>query len=309
MLNRNEKVLYNLKKDGIGIEIGPSYFPVAPKKAGYNVHIIDHTNRENLIEKYKDLDINIENIEEVDFIWKGESYDELTKKINFYDWIIASHVIEHTPNLIGFLNSCEKVLKNDGVLSLVVPDARFCFDYFRPESGLSKILDAHFQSHKKHSTGSIAEYNLRQTENNNLITWGEFVFSNDDYKLRVSAEKTAEMIKISLEDKEYLDCHAWCFTPSSFRLLIKDLNDLGFIKFKETFFSDSVGCEFFIHLSKNGEGCPKNRLELLHEIKIEQAKTINPKNLLKLGLNGLKEKSLLKYRGLKQKIKRKLFLK
>lgn len=305
-MTREEKVLYNLKKDGIGIEIGPSYSPVAPKKKGYDVHIIDHATREELMEKYKDLGINVENIEEVDFIWKGENYDELLGKSNFYDWIIASHSIEHTPNLVGFLNSCEKVLNDKGILSLVVPDARFCFDYFRPISSLSKILDAHFQNHKKHTTGSIAEYNLHLIENHNRITWDEFMFAKDEYKLRSTPAETSEIIEKSIEDKEYLDCHAWCFTPNSFRLLIKDLNDLGFTNLRETFFSDTVGCEFFIHLSKNGEGCEKNRLELLQEIKLEEAKTLSSKDLFRLSFKKLKEKYALKYRRFTQKVAGKL---
>lgn len=155
-MNRKEKVLRHINQNGHGIEIGASHNPIAPKKEGYKVHIIDHMSREQLITKYKDHHVNIENIEEVDFVWRGENYSELIGKSKYYDWIIASHIIEHTPDLIGFINDCDTILKDDGVISLVIPDKRYCFDHYRPITGISKIIDSHFQKNKIHTAGTIA---------------------------------------------------------------------------------------------------------------------------------------------------------
>src|SRR5262245_42120449 len=126
-MTRKDKILCHINKDGMGIEIGPFQTPVALKREGFRVHIIDHTDKQGLIENYKShigtykgADFNFDNIEEVDFIWNGESYSELTGKTKFYDWIIASHLIEHTPDFIGFINECDSILKDDGVLSLAV---------------------------------------------------------------------------------------------------------------------------------------------------------------------------------------------
>ena len=123
--SRKEKGLRHIDKNGDGVEIGPSHSPIAPKRDGYKVQIIDHATREQLIEKYKSHDVQLDNIEEVDYVWSGESYISLTGKKKFHDWIIASHVIEHTPDLIGFLNDCDSILKDDGVISLVIPDMRY----------------------------------------------------------------------------------------------------------------------------------------------------------------------------------------
>ncbi len=80
MINRIEILLEHVCKAGPGVEIGPSHNPVAPKKDNYKVHIIDHMSRENLLAKYKDHNVNLDNIEEVDFVWQGEKYSELTQK-------------------------------------------------------------------------------------------------------------------------------------------------------------------------------------------------------------------------------------
>lgn len=51
-MKRNERILKHVKSDGLGIEIGPSYNTLAPKKEGFNVQTIDHISRDELREKY-----------------------------------------------------------------------------------------------------------------------------------------------------------------------------------------------------------------------------------------------------------------
>ncbi len=81
-MTRNEYALFHINKSGFGLEIGPSHNPIAPKSAGFNVEIIDHLSKEALLKKYTGHGVNLNNIEEVDFVWAGESYKELTKNIN-----------------------------------------------------------------------------------------------------------------------------------------------------------------------------------------------------------------------------------
>lgn len=86
---RERAVFYLLDKKGQGLEIGPSHNPVAPKKNGYNVHILDHASAAELRAKYEGHGINLDNIEEVDYVWHGEPFSELIGKTSFYDWIRA----------------------------------------------------------------------------------------------------------------------------------------------------------------------------------------------------------------------------
>ena len=60
-------------KAGPGLEIGPSHSPLAPKAAGFNVEILDHAPAQDLRVKYRNAGVDIDHIEEVDFVWRGES--------------------------------------------------------------------------------------------------------------------------------------------------------------------------------------------------------------------------------------------
>lgn len=268
-MERNEKILYHINKNGYGVEIGPSHCPIAPKRDGYNVHIIDHMNRGQLIEKYKEHNVQLENIEDVDYVWNGESYLNLTGRSKFYDWIIASHVIEHTPNLIGFLNDCDSILKDEGVLSLVVPDSRYCFDCFRPITGISKIIDAHFNKNTIHTPGSVAEYFLNIVSKGGQNAWHSNLQGCYSF-IHSSAADARNIMDSVVNNKVYHDVHAWCFTPSSFRLIIHDLYCLGLIPFKEISFFPTTTNEFYITLGRKG-GIPSlNRLEMLENIEKEK---------------------------------------
>jgi 2-polyprenyl-3-methyl-5-hydroxy-6-metoxy-1,4-benzoquinol methylase len=267
LMTRVEKILSRINVNGQGIEIGPSHNPIAPKKDGYKVHIIDCANREQLIEKFKVHDISGENIEEVDFIWSGQSYSELVGKAKFYDWIIASHVIEHTPDLIGFLNNCDSIIKDDAVISLAIPDKRYCFDHFRPITGISKIIDNYFQKHTMHSPGTVAECHLNMVTKGEKIGWGDSC--DGKYNFLHSLQEVQSQMNRVINGKEYVDSHAWCFTPHSFRLIVHDLSTLGLIPFKEVAFSPADGCEFFMTLGRCGEGSKLSRLEMLEIIESE----------------------------------------
>lgn len=267
MRSRNDKILAHVDLQGCGVEIGPVFNPILPKRAGFKTHVIDHTDREGLCNKYGPEGHNIDLIEEVDFVWRGESYQELTGKSHAYDWVIASHVIEHMPDLIGFICDCDSILKPSGVISLIVPDKRYCFDRFRPISSLGRVIDAHFYRYKRHSPGSLAEYYLNVVAQNGNIIWDHNSVGN--FSFIHSLEMARDAMQQAIESSDYRDAHAWCFTPSSFRLLIHDLFQLGLIPVQELDFFPTTGSEFYITLSRSGTGIPVSRMELLNRLEVE----------------------------------------
>ena len=276
-MNRNEIILSQINDGGRGIEIGPSYNPTAAKKDGYNVQIIEHMSQEDLIQKYKKMNIQTDAIEEVDYVWSGSPYSVLTGKEKYYDWIIASHVIEHTPDLIGFLVECDSILKDSGVLSLAIPDKRYTFDHFRHLSGISRIIDNHLRECRTHTLGTATDFHLNTAFNEGKASW--YPGAKSDYRLVHSFEEARELIDGFAASEQYVDAHAWCFTPHSFRLLIHDLNALDYIPFQEVSFSPTQGCEFFVTLGRTGKGPSLSRLDMMRIIESElspQPQSIRP---------------------------------
>lgn len=269
MKTREEIVLEHIDRDGLGLEIGPSHGPLASKKAGYRVHVLDHLDQAQLKEKYRPHGVPIENIEPVDFVWDGRPYAELVGKTAVYDWIIASHVIEHTLDLVSFLNDCQSILKPQSVLSLVVPDMRYCFDHFRARSSLAQVIDAAVAKPTFRSPGTAAEFILNAVSKGGRIAWARDW--EGEFSLQCGMEQARGTVSQMRNQRSYEDFHQWCFTPTSFRLLLRDLFDLGFIELKELSFHSTLGCEFFVTLAQHGATVEGDRLEMLEQISREQS--------------------------------------
>ena len=269
---RKKRVLATIDREGLGVEIGASHDPIAPKREGYKVHVIDHASREELLAKYSShAGLALDKVEEVDFVWRGQSYVELTGNPKHYDWIIASHVIEHTPDLIAFLADCDSILKDGGVLSLVIPDKRYCFDRFRPVTALSRVIDSHVSGNKIHSAGAVAEHLINAAGKSEQLAWN--AATPGDYRLFHSAADAQAAMRDVMERHAYHDIHNWCFVPHSFRVLVEDLHALGLTAMREVSFEGTHGCEFYVTLGRHGKGPGLSRLDMLKAIDQELAET------------------------------------
>lgn len=284
-MDRRDKLISMIKPSGKGIEIGPSFNPIVPKHEGFQTKIVDHVDAAGLREKYgSDPNVKemVDNIEDVDFVWREGSLVELVGGCNSWGFIVASHVIEHVPNFIRFLQDCEKLLSDTGVLALAVPDKRYCFDYFRPYTTMGHVLDAYFEGRDRHTAGTLYDHVALAACSSGAVAWGQEQRSN--FGFSGSPAVAWEALMGARRQTTYTDAHAWQFTPSSFRLIISDLNELGLVQLKEVAFFETEGCEFIIGLSKVGPGNMIGRLELAKRTLTELAEVIYRNNKVQDGI-------------------------
>lgn len=58
-----------------------------------------------------------------------------------YDFIISSNCLEHIANPFKALNEWLRVIKKDGLILLVLPNKDFCFDWKRPVTKFSHLVE------------------------------------------------------------------------------------------------------------------------------------------------------------------------
>lgn len=272
-MDRRDAMLEMFDATGFGLEIGPSYNPLLPKGSGYKVEVLDHADQATLFAKYKDdkaVDASL--IEVVDHVSDGRSMIEVIGGEQRYDFIVASHVIEHTPNPLGFLKECEQLLRPDGVIFLAVPDKRFCFDHFRPVSTTGMVLLAQWERRTRHVRSALFDQNAHYCEVGGRAGWSSTETRPPILRFGLIAALTGARER---EDDPYIDCHGWQFTPSSFRLLVSDLADLGELQMKEQAFKVTPDFEFFVTLSRDGAGPGVSRQALLEAALLEGAPTVS----------------------------------
>jgi SAM-dependent methyltransferase len=59
---------------------------------------------------------------------------------NVYDFILSSHMLEHTANPIGALKEWKRLLRSEGTLVLILPNKKYTFDHQRPATTLEHLV-------------------------------------------------------------------------------------------------------------------------------------------------------------------------
>ena len=115
---------------GRGLEIGPLHSAIA-ERGRADVSYLDVFSRDELVETYRDdplVDTGL--IPEIDYCLSDggriRPLDEASAPGAPFDWVMASHVVEHVPDLVTWLRQLAAVVCDDGALVLAVPDRRYC---------------------------------------------------------------------------------------------------------------------------------------------------------------------------------------
>lgn len=108
---------------GSGIEIGALHSPLQVP-AGVTVRYVDRVPRVQSIQAFPELDP--EHIVEPDYVTDGFSLTAIEDASQ--DFVIANHVLEHTPNTLGALVAWQRVLRPGGVIFVAVPIVDRTFD-------------------------------------------------------------------------------------------------------------------------------------------------------------------------------------
>jgi hypothetical protein len=231
-----------------GIELGPLDRPILGKRE-YNILYVDHATREDLLEKYKisgsPETLMPERIVPVDIVWPGGPIAPLLNGRPKPDYCIASHVIEHVPNVIGWLQHLAGALKEGGILSLAIPDKTRTFDHNRATSRPADLIDAYVRRLQAPSARHIFDH----------VTSVSPVGTTPQ-------RPSPELIRQALEDAVaaeqkgvYMDVHCHVFTQQSFLEVFGVLAHTGLlpVKLRRFFPTRENANEFIVSLETSDE--------------------------------------------------------
>jgi SAM-dependent methyltransferase len=228
------------------LEIGPFSNPVV---RGGNVRYVDVLTTDQLRARAVEIGLDPSGCPEIHYPLPTLDLSAIPER---FGTIISSHNIEHQPDLVRHLQAVEKILRPDGRYFLLVPDKRYCFDHFLPESNIADVMSAYMRRAKVHDVGSVIKHWALTTHNDPLRHW------NGDHG-RPNIEHTRESLELAIRECEvnperYIDVHAWQFTPESFAHLFNLIADLGLTRLRPQAVYPTVRCsvEFCAILGKQG---------------------------------------------------------
>ncbi len=170
--DRVAMLIKNLKLEKQGLEIGPLHKPIVPKK-GTGVLYADHLPTDKLHEKFSnDEHVSNDQIQDVDIVVGPSGIRDAVGSRRF-NYVVASHVIEHIPNPLEWLNEIYGFLEPEGILSLAIPNKRYCFDRLRRLTTATDWIGAWLQKATKPTPVQILDVLSNTVNHNGDIFWAE----------------------------------------------------------------------------------------------------------------------------------------
>ena len=228
-LTREQKLLAGLNLTSTsGLEIGALATPMLRPPTA-RIKFVDHADSAALRAKYaNDPNVALEDIVHVDAVWGDNTLAQCFPGERF-DFVIASHVIEHVPDMIGWLGEVADVLNPDGRLILAIPDRRYSFDLIRRETTLTDLVDAHLRGAKRPTPGQVFDTNANTVAYDHVAAW--FAppalppprYASRDWALARAREA---------QSGAYIDSHCSVFTARSLLELLDGLLELELLRFR-----------------------------------------------------------------------------
>lgn len=259
-MERRQKILGSLEltsanggRPRIGAEIGPLQSPLVKKgDVGEGVvFYVDHADTETLRARWStDPSIDPSKLH-VDAVWGQRTLREAIDASDLahrhglpgcgLDYVVASHVIEHVPDLIAWLQEIAAILRSDGSLRLAIPDKRYSFDLLRRTSTFAEVADAFVRKRRVPSGSRVLDFTLNMATVDCAQAWAGTV----DHASLVHGYTVEGALSLAADAEingNYHDVHCWVFTPESFIALCLELSEAGLLGFE---------CQRLIPTSRN----------------------------------------------------------
>ena len=165
---------------------------------------------------------------------------------------------------------------------LAIPDKRYCFDYFQPLTTTGQILEAHAERRHRHTRRLAFDHYAYLVHDCGAGAWGQHPLRALD--LPYPLEEARRLFDAFESGSDYIDLHAWRFSPSSFELLLLELARLGETDWLVDSITEARGCEFYAWLRRGGkevakalsaEDLAQKRLLLLRRMLLETREQID----------------------------------
>lgn len=251
-----------LKKDDRILEFGPLIRPLVSKKDYPNIFFADVKSTEDVKKLYTGndylkatgLNVDVNAIAPIDYVIT-KSYTETFENEEKFDVVYLSHVIEHMPDIIAFMKDVVNIIKPDGKLILLYPDARYCFDHFRNGTTFVDAYDVYKTKSANRKAVFDFAYNV-VSENIPAFFWSEKGILDilPQNKFRDAVKLYDKAASNELPD----DVHFWPFSDYQFVKFLYDMDRAGLLDFEISDFHETQydTQEFMIVLTRKTTKSP-----------------------------------------------------
>ncbi len=212
-----------------GLEIGALAHPIVHRADG-DVVYVDQADTESLRRTYADNPgIDVTRIVDVDAVWGSRTLRECLSGRRV-DYVMASHVAEHVPDLITWLDEVREVLRPGGELRLALPDRRYSHDALRAKTRLADLVAAWIMKARRPQVRDVLDFRLHTASgvDGSGIYQGSFDLGTvaPDHSFEVAVQSA----KAAFDHPEtYFDVHCLVASAPEFASLMQELAQHGLL--------------------------------------------------------------------------------
>jgi len=218
-----------------GLEIGPLDRPLIPK-ARFRVYYLDQAAGPQLKARYQGHGVHLPALVDPDFAIGDGDFLTAVGGLRF-DYAIASHVIEHVPDVIGWLWQIWSVLEDGAVLSLAVPHKEKMFDAKRTLTTMADMMEPYHSRATQPTARQIMD-----------AAMGSAAFYGKDPQEAVF--QAFHLANHARKTGLYCDTHCSVFTPEGFADVMRCLDRCELLGFELVGMGYRGDDEFTAHLAK-----------------------------------------------------------
>lgn len=212
---RRMRIISGIDLKSSGIEYGPLHRVIMPREICSDVRYVDYKTQEQLQAHYAaDPNVDVSLIPEIDIVTGGRPITEFVDDESI-DFVIASHVMEHVPDFIGWLETNLRLLRPGGRIALAFPDRRYCFDLAKQPTSFHEIVAAYLEKRTQPNFTQICDHIINCRKVTPVEVWNGTLDAENAPSIRAIPTALAQL-RVLVSKTEYHDVHCWKFSDTEF---------------------------------------------------------------------------------------------
>jgi hypothetical protein len=228
-------------------------------KRVFDVFYVDYCDNDEIRRKaYANPGFKGRPLPRIDAVWApGKRLSECVGDRRF-GYAVASHVVEHVPNPVGWLEQILECLESGGRLALVVPDKRRTMDYYRPHTTFAQVVGWSIEAPVRPTATQIVDFLSQSFDGSTEADFTPPMPPFRQARRHYTDAQAIQFAQYACREKAYLDTHCTVWTPEGFVRVFRRVIQAGLLQASISApiagFPGSPASEFLVYLDKPAVG-------------------------------------------------------
>lgn len=251
---RRAFVMSHLRTGGRGLEIAPYFNPMVDR-AKYDVFYVDCIDNDEIQRKASENPgAKGRYVPRIDAVWvPGKRLAECVGGRKF-DYAVASHVMEHVPNPLGWLGEILECVQVGGRVAIMLPMRHKSMDFYRQNTTFGQVVGWSIEKPSRPTPTQVMDFLSQSFFHRGEPIHAESMPPFGEAPRHYTDRDAITYANFVWNEKHYLDVHCSTWTPETFTEIFSRLHDAGLLPCKVvgpfTGFPGATDAEFLAFLEK-----------------------------------------------------------